>query len=194
MSGLGQIPDYLTVLDDEDNEFDHQHHTENEEHTLPLGVIEQQENSAVQQLIHTNYRRDAALARDVAYLGGIDIDFVLQNHNLTLEELKEKLKVPFFKKMVEKFQDEIGDDGSGMLQVRARSYMDVGITRLHQVVMSPDTKDENVVKAFTLMSQLSGAMPKNGAGEATGMQVVFNFGEDNPMIKARTIIEGDSNE
>lgn len=195
MSELGNVPDYLTLLDD-DNEFDggiYDSVQEDTEHTIPLNVIEQQERSQVHQLIHSTYRRDASLARDVAYLGSIDLEFVTSNHDITREELKEKLKSPAFRKLVEKFQNEIGEDSAGMLRVRSNAYLDTGISRLHEIIMHRDTKDENVIKAMTLLATLGGAMPKAGVGgDGTGIKIEFNFGSDNPMMQARTIIEGDS--
>ena len=197
MSELGHKPDYLTLLDDDnefDNEFQDQHHVEGEpQQTLPLNVLDQQEHSQVHQLIHSSYRREASLARDVAYLGSIDLEFVTSNHGITREELKEKLANPTFQKLVEKFQNEIGEDSAGMLRVRSNAYLDTGISRLYEIIMNRDTKDENVIKAMTLLASLGGAMPKAGIGaDGTGIKIEFNFGSDNPMMRARTIIEGDS--
>lgn len=197
MSELGRKPDYLTLLDDDnefDDEFQDQHYVEEEpQHTLPLNVLDQQEHSQVHQLIHSSYRREAALARDVAYLGSIDLEFVTSNHGITREELKEKLANPTFQKLVEKFQNEIGEDSAGMLRVRSNAYLDTGISRLYEIIMNRDTKDENVIKAMTLLASLGGAMPKAGMGaDGTGIKIEFNFGSDNPMMRARTIIEGDS--
>lgn len=197
MSELGHKPDYLTLLDDDnefDDEFQVQHYVEEEpQHTLPLNVLDQQEHSQVHQLIHSSYRREAALARDVAYLGSIDLEFVTSNHGITREELKEKLANPTFQKLVEKFQNEIGEDSAGMLRVRSNAYLDTGISRLYEIIMNRDTKDENVIKAMTLLASLGGAMPKAGMGaDGTGIKIEFNFGSDNPMMRARTIIEGDS--
>lgn len=197
MSELGHKPDYLTLLDDDnefDDEFQVQHHVEGEpQHTLPLNVLDQQEHSQVHQLIHSSYRREASLARDVAYLGSIDLEFVTSNHGITREELKEKLANPTFQKLVEKFQNEIGEDSAGMLRVRSNAYLDTGISRLYEIIMNRDTKDENVIKAMTLLASLGGAMPKAGIGaDGTGIKIEFNFGSDNPMMRARTIIEGDS--
>lgn len=197
MSELGHKPDYLTLLDD-DNEFDdefqdQQYVAEEPQHTLPLNVLDQQEHSQVHQLIHSSYRREASLARDVAYLGSIDLEFVTSNHGITREELKEKLANPTFQKLVEKFQNEIGEDSAGMLRVRSNAYLDTGISRLYEIIMNRDTKDENVIKAMTLLASLGGAMPKAGMGaDGTGIKIEFNFGSDNPMMRARTIIEGDS--
>ena len=197
MSELGNKPDYLTLLDD-DNEFDdefqdQQYVAEEPQHTLPLNVLDQQEHSQVHQLIHSSYRREASLARDVAYLGSIDLEFVTANHGITREELKEKLANPTFQKLVEKFQNEIGEDSAGMLRVRSNAYLDTGISRLYEIIMNRDTKDENVIKAMTLLASLGGAMPKAGIGaDGTGIKIEFNFGSDNPMMRARTIIEGDS--
>lgn len=197
MSELGHKPDYLTLLDD-DNEFDdefqvQQHVEEEPQHTLPLNVLDQQDHSQVHQLIHSSYRREASLARDVAYLGSIDLEFVTSNHGITREELKEKLANPTFQKLVEKFQNEIGEDSAGMLRVRSNAYLDTGISRLYEIIMNRDTKDENVIKAMTLLASLGGAMPKAGIGaDGTGIKIEFNFGSDNPMMRARTIIEGDS--
>lgn len=197
MSELGHKPDYLTLLDD-DNEFDdefqdQQYVAEEPQHTLPLNVLDQQEHSQVHQLIHSSYRREASLARDVAYLGSIDLEFVTSNHGITREELKEKLANPTFQKLVEKFQNEIGEDSAGMLRVRSNAYLDTGISRLYEIIMNRDTKDENVIKAMTLLASLGGAMPKAGIGaDGTGIKIEFNFGSDNPMMRARTIIEGDS--
>lgn len=197
MSELGNKPDYLTLLDD-DNEFDdefqdQQYVAEEPQHTLPLNVLDQQEHSQVHQLIHSSYRREASLARDVAYLGSIDLEFVTSNHGITREELKEKLANPTFQKLVEKFQNEIGEDSAGMLRVRSNAYLDTGISRLYEIIMNRDTKDENVIKAMTLLASLGGAMPKAGIGaDGTGIKIEFNFGSDNPMMRARTIIEGDS--
>ena len=197
MSELGRKPDYLTLLDDDnefDDEFQDQHYVEEEpQHTLPLNVLDQQEHSQVHQLIHSSYRREASLARDVAYLGSIDLEFVTSNHGITREELKEKLANPTFQKLVEKFQNEIGEDSAGMLRVRSNAYLDTGISRLYEIIMNRDTKDENVIKAMTLLASLGGAMPKAGMGaDGTGIKIEFNFGSDNPMMRARTIIEGDS--
>lgn len=197
MSELGHKPDYLTLLDDDnefDDEFQVQHYVEEEpQHTLPLNVLDQQDHSQVHQLIHSSYRREAALARDVAYLGSIDLEFVTSNHGITREELKEKLANPTFQKLVEKFQNEIGEDSAGMLRVRSNAYLDTGISRLYEIIMNRDTKDENVIKAMTLLASLGGAMPKAGMGaDGTGIKIEFNFGSDNPMMRARTIIEGDS--
>jgi len=197
MSELGHKPDYLTLLDDDnefDDEFQVQHYVEEEpQHTLPLNVLDQQEHSQVHQLIHSSYRREASLARDVAYLGSIDLEFVTSNHGITREELKEKLANPTFQKLVEKFQNEIGEDSAGMLRVRSNAYLDTGISRLYEIIMNRDTKDENVIKAMTLLASLGGAMPKAGMGaDGTGIKIEFNFGSDNPMMRARTIIEGDS--
>lgn len=197
MSELGRKSDYLTLLDDDnefDDEFQDQHYVEAEpQHTLPLNVLDQQEHSQVHQLIHSSYRREAALARDVAYLGSIDLEFVTSNHGITREELKEKLANPTFQKLVEKFQNEIGEDSAGMLRVRSNAYLDTGISRLYEIIMNRDTKDENVIKAMTLLASLGGAMPKAGMGaDGTGIKIEFNFGSDNPMMRARTIIEGDS--
>ena len=197
MSELGRKPDYLTLLDDDnefDDEFQVQHYVEEEpQHTLPLNVLDQQEHSQVHQLIHSSYRREASLARDVAYLGSIDLEFVTSNHGITREELKEKLANPTFQKLVEKFQNEIGEDSAGMLRVRSNAYLDTGISRLYEIIMNRDTKDENVIKAMTLLASLGGAMPKAGMGaDGTGIKIEFNFGSDNPMMRARTIIEGDS--
>lgn len=197
MSELGNKPDYLTLLDD-DNEFDdefqdQQYVAEEPQHTLPLNVLDQQDHSQVHQLIHSSYRREASLARDVAYLGSIDLEFVTSNHGITREELKEKLANPTFQKLVEKFQNEIGEDSAGMLRVRSNAYLDTGISRLYEIIMNRDTKDENVIKAMTLLASLGGAMPKAGMGaDGTGIKIEFNFGSDNPMMRARTIIEGDS--
>ena len=197
MSELGHKPDYLTLLDD-DNEFDdefqdQQYVAEEPQHTLPLNVLDQQDHSQVHQLIHSSYRREASLARDVAYLGSIDLEFVTSNHGITREELKEKLANPTFQKLVEKFQNEIGEDSAGMLRVRSNAYLDTGISRLYEIIMNRDTKDENVIKAMTLLASLGGAMPKAGMGaDGTGIKIEFNFGSDNPMMRARTIIEGDS--
>ena len=197
MSELGHKPDYLTLLDDDnefDDEFQVQHYVEEEpQHTLPLNVLDQQEHSQVHQLIHSSYRREASLARDVAYLGSIDLEFVTSNHGITREELKEKLANPTFQKLVEKFQNEIGEDSAGMLRVRSNAYLDTGISRLYEIIMNRDTKDENVIKAMTLLASLGGAMQKAGMGaDGTGIKIEFNFGSDNPMMRARTIIEGDS--
>ena len=197
MSELGHKPDYLTLLDDDnefDDEFQVQHYVEEEaQHTLPLNVLDQQDHSQVHQLIHSSYRREASLARDVAYLGSIDLEFVTSNHGITREELKEKLANPTFQKLVEKFQNEIGEDSAGMLRVRSNAYLDTGISRLYEIIMNRDTKDENVIKAMTLLASLGGAMPKAGMGaDGTGIKIEFNFGSDNPMMRARTIIEGDS--
>ena len=196
MSGLGHKPDYLTLLDDDnefDDEFQVQHYVEGEpQHTLPLNVLDQQEHSQVHQLIHSSYRREASLARDVASLGSIDLEFVTSNHGITREGLKEKLDNPTFQKLVEKFQNEIGEDSAGMLRVRSNAYLDTGISRLYEIIMNRDTKDENVIKAMTLLASLGGAMPKAGmGGDGTGIKIEFNFGSDNPMMRARTIIEGD---
>ena len=197
MSELGRKPDYLTLLDDDnefDDEFQVQHEVEEEpQHTLPLNVLDQQEHSQVHQLIHSSYRREASLARDVAYLGSIDLEFVTSNHGITREELKEKLANPTFQKLVEKFQNEIGEDSAGMLRVRSNAYLDTGISRLYEIIMNRDTKDENVIKAMTLLASLGGVMPKAGIGaDGTGIKIEFNFGSDNPMMRARTIIEGDT--
>lgn len=161
-------------------------------YTLPLHVISEQEEKSVNQLIHGSYRVDSALARDVAYLADIDLDYVLSSHNITREELMEKLKQTHFKKLVRKFQDEIGEDGSGMLKVRANAYLDGGIGRLNEIIMDRSAKDENVIKAMTLLSQLSGAMPKTAGDMGSGVKIEFNFGNDNPMIHAKTIILDDS--
>ena len=161
-------------------------------YTLPLHVISEQEEKSVNQLIHGSYRVDSALARDVAYLADIDLDYVLSSHNITREELMEKLKQTHFKKLVRKFQDEIGEDGSGMLKVRANAYLDGGIGRLNEIIMDRSAKDENVIKAMTLLSQLSGAMPKTAGDMGSGVKIEFNFGNDNPMIHAKTIISDDS--
>ena len=196
MSELGNRPDYLTLLDDDnefDDEFQEQQHVEEPQHTLPLNVLDQQEHSQVHQLIHSSYRREASLARDVAYLGSIDLEFVTSNHGITREELKQKLDNPTFQKLVEKFQNEIGEDSAGMLRVRSNAYLDTGISRLYEIIMNRDTKDENVIKAMTLLASLGGAMPKAGMGaDGTGIKIEFNFGSDNPMMRARTIIEGDT--
>ena len=196
MSELGNRPDYLTLLDDDnefDDEFQEQQHVEEPQHTLPLNVLDQQEHSQVHQLIHSSYRREASLARDVAYLGSIDLEFVTSNHGITREELKAKLANPTFQKLVEKFQNEIGEDSAGMLRVRSNAYLDTGISRLYEIIMNRDTKDENVIKAMTLLASLGGAMPKAGMGaDGTGIKIEFNFGSDNPMMRARTIIEGDT--
>ena len=196
MSELGNRPDYLTLLDDDnefDDEFQEQQHVEEPQHTLPLNVLDQQEHSQVHQLIHSSYRREASLARDVAYLGSIDLEFVTSNHGITREELKQKLDNPTFQKLVEKFQNEIGEDSAGMLRVRSNAYLDTGISRLYEIIMNRDTKDENVIKAMTLLASLGGAMPKAGIGaDGTGIKIEFNFGSDNPMMRARTIIEGDT--
>ena len=195
MSELGHKPDYLTLLDDDnefDDEFQEQQHVEEPQHTLPLNVLDQQEHSQVHQLIHSSYRREASLARDVAYLGSIDLEFVTSNHGITREELKQKLDNPTFQKLVEKFQNEIGEDSAGMLRVRSNAYLDTGISRLYEIIMNRDTKDENVIKAMTLLASLGGAMPKGGMGDGSGIKIEFNFGSDNPMMRARTIIEGDT--
>ena len=196
MSELGNRPDYLTLLDDDnefDDEFQEQLYVEEPQHTLPLNVLDQQDHSQVHQLIHSSYRREASLARDVAYLGSIDLEFVTSNHGITREELKQKLDNPTFQKLVEKFQNEIGEDSAGMLRVRSNAYLDTGISRLYEIIMNRDTKDENVIKAMTLLASLGGAMPKAGMGaDGTGIKIEFNFGSDNPMMRARTIIEGDT--
>ena len=194
MNNLGQHPDYLTLLDD-DNEFGQDIEFATEEaprHSLPFDLLEQQELGGMRQLIHASYRQEAALARDVAYLGSIDVDFVTSNHNITREELVEKLKQPAFAKLVEKFQNEIGEDSGGMLRVRSHAYLDSSIGRLHEIIMSRETKDENVIKAMTLLSQLGGAMPKASGVEGAGTHITFNFGSDNPMMQARQIIEGET--
>ena len=115
---------------------------------------------------------------------------MLATHNITHKELLEKLATPVFAKLVEKFQKEIGDDSGGMLKVRTQAYLDTGISRLQQVIMNRDTKDENVIKAMQLMATLGGAMPKAGSDSGGGMKIEFNFGNNNPMIQAKAIIEG----
>ena len=93
---------------------------------------------------------------------------------------------------MEKFQNEIGEDSGGMLRVRSHAYLDSSIGRLHEIIMSRETKDENVIKAMTLLSQLGGAMPKASGVEGAGTHITFNFGSDNPMMQARQIIEGET--
>ena len=117
-------------------------------YTLPLHVISEQEEKSVNQLIHGSYRVDSALARDVAYLADIDLDYVLSSHNITREELMEKLKQTHFKKLVRKFQDEIGEDGSGMLKVRANAYLDGGIGRLNEIIMDSQLRHFCFIIAF----------------------------------------------
>lgn len=204
---LGNRPDYIELYDD-DTEFDESQDTvifglgaveeqlqsietkDENGATLPLGFIEEQQEAVMNQLIHKHYRQESSLARDVAYLGATDIPYVLATHNITHKELLEKLATPVFAKLVEKFQKEIGDDSGGMLKVRTQAYLDTGISRLQQVIMNRDTKDENVIKAMQLMATLGGAMPKAGSDSGGGMKIEFNFGNNNPMIQAKAIIEG----
>lgn len=167
--------------------------TTEEGHTLPLNVIEEQETKQFKQVIHSAYRESAGLARDVAYLGEVDADYILDMHGLTREQLEAKLKNPAFLNMVEKFRSEIGVDSSGMMRVRASAYLESELTRLHQIIVNPETKDENVIKGMELMSRIGGAIVKP-TDDGTGTNIVFNFGSDNPMMGAKTVIEGTSNE
>lgn len=195
---LGKRPDYLNQLDADDDDFEYPDDSieqapvlmDENNHTLPFNLIDELESTQVRQLIHKTYRDDSALARDVAYLGMTDLNYVLSNHGITQEELKQKLENPNFVNMVERFTADIGKDTGGMLRVRSNAYLDTGISRLYGMIMNQQTKDENVIKAMTLLSQLGGAIPKTGENAGNGTSIVFNFGSDNPMIQAKKIIEG----
>ncbi len=160
-------------------------------HILPLSVIDEEEKQNVSMLLHKTARQESALARDIAYFGANDLSHILECYNLTSADIARKLKEPRFSALVEKYSTEIGDDYEGLMRVRARAYLEtMGLTRLQQVINDPRTKDENVIKAVTLMSQLGGAMPKH-AGDGNGTQIVFNFGANNPIVKSKQVIEHD---
>lgn len=160
-------------------------------HALPLGVDEEFKVEGLNTLIHKVARQETSLARDVAYFGKVDLQYILEGYDLTMDELKAKLEEPRFANLVAKYSADIGDDYEGLMRVRAKAYLEsVGLTRLQQLISDPRTKDETVIKAIMLMGQMGGAMPKNGSGDGSGgTSIVFNFGDKNPFVKRQVTVE-----
>lgn len=158
--------------------------------TMPFDQVDDVQHGVATALIHKIARRDSALARDIAYFGQSDLNYILTSYALTNEELTAKLSDPRFANMVEKYAQEIGTDNEGLMKFRARAYLEtIGLSRLQTVIANPNTKDENLIKAVTLMSQLGGAMPKGEGNGGGGANIVFNFGNNNPIMKKRVTID-----
>ena len=126
-----------------------------------------------------------ALVREYAVFGDSALDDILEAYDLTPEEFE-------ILKTTEQFQSLQGDmtneiTSRGIVQVKAKSYLELHLQTLHEMIEEKSYEAGDRIKALELLAKIADALPKNAAPANTGMMVNFDFGSltaPTPTIEA----------
>ena len=119
-----------------------------------------------------------ALVREYAVFGDSALDDILEAYDLTPEEFE-------ILKTTERFQSLQGDmtneiTSRGIVQVKAKSYLELHLQTLHEMIEEKSYEASDRIKALELLAKIADALPKNAAPANTGMMVNFDFGSLTP--------------
>ena len=115
-----------------------------------------------------------ALVREYAVFGDSALDDILEAYDLTPEDFE-------ILKTTEQFQSLQGDmtneiTSRGIVQVKAKSYLELHLQTLHEMIEEKSYEAGDRIKALELLAKIADALPKNAAPANTGMMVNFDFG------------------
>lgn len=114
------------------------------------------------------------IIREYVIFGDFVIDEILTTHGLSLSEFEALKNTDTFKAMQEDISNEIAV--KGIVQVKARSYLEIHLQTLHDMIEEKSYEASDRIKALELLAKIADALPKNNTPANTGMMVNFDFG------------------
>ena len=126
------------------------------------------------------------LVMDVAL--GTTTESILEAHDLQHHQFEKILENPQFVMQVADLRTQLEKDGA-TFKLKAQLQADFYLTRVHELIMSPDTDQKVVTRLIEDVVRWGGldAPAQTGQG-GSGFSITFNFGQHE---KRGITIEGD---
>jgi hypothetical protein len=115
-----------------------------------------------------------ALVREYAVFGDSALPEILDAYELTQEDFQILRETPQFVSLHGDMTNEI--TSKGIVQVKAKSYLELHLQTLHEMIAEKSYEASDRIKALELLAKIADALPKNTAPANTGMMVNFDFG------------------